>query len=386
LALTALFLASRITEAQVPSPHSDFVSFATRSGIPPSSDGWVFERYSFDHQGGGIGASGITTMSASLQWQDCATPVPTQLAIFGQDLGSPARPILPGSPMSVADPSVVLIQSVPFTPPGGIGTCAYRYTIDLGSSPIPGLRIPDAFVGALLASSPTGTSSDAIHVHMASGSPLLNATPASRLEIDREFASTMLGGVIGTPGPNPATIAFPLPARIHHLWIGHEHVTRVGVQAPFAPDFGWPGDYPDAVNIAGTTPARRDELAWFGAHSTLGGANVVGSILLATRTLRDLPAPGLGAPISLGALGTLELDPGDPLLLATLRGAIAGLQRGGVNVGVVNYIPINGIQAQPGLPSLLHNLGVNLYAQELRFDLGTGVASLGSLDTHSFRR
>lgn len=386
----AFLFASGAAEAQLPSPHADpGVSFSSRSGIPLNADGWVFERYAFDHQGGGIGSSGLNGIRATLQWQECSTPAATQLAIFGQNLGNPTQPILPGSPQSVADPSVVLAQTAPFLPPSGVGPCAWIYSIDLRAAPIPGLRIPDAFVGALLASGPTGSLGDALVVHIKLAleeSPNPVATPAVRTEIDREFASTMLGGVIGPAGPNPATLAFPLLPRIHHLWIAHEHVTRVGAQMAAGSNFGWAGDYPDAMNLSGSTPARRDELAWLGEHSTLGGANVVGSILLATRVLRDLPAPGLGAPLSLGPLGTLELDPADPLLLATAVGAVPGLQRSGVGLGPEIYLPSSGIQAQTGLPELMHNLGVNLYAQELRIDVATGIASLGSLDTHSFRR
>jgi hypothetical protein len=376
--------------AQVLAPHTTAgAAFASRSGLAPQQDGWIFERYAFDRQGGGIGSGGITQIAATLQKQDCSVASVTQLAIYDQVRGTPTTPIAPGSLASVPDTSLPLYQTALFNlPAGGPTVCAWTLNVSLGNQPLPGCRFFDLFVGALLSRSVLVNGNDAllaqINLGFTEGANATTAQPA-RTEIDREYATTMLAATTGAPVPNPATLAYPTPGRMHRFWIGYEHVTHTGAQltAGQPPLFGWAGDYPDANDVGNAPVPRFDELAWRGEHSTLFGPNVIGSILLATRTLRSVP--GFGAPLDLGTTGCLELDPSDPLFLATLNGAVPGLRVNGLLNPVQLYLPTSGIQTQTGLPALLHASAVDLYAQELRFNLVSGRISLGSLDTHSFR-
>lgn len=312
--------------AQVASEHhSSPAQFASRGSLPATSDGWAFERFAIDRQGGGIGAVGILGFGSLLQDQDCALPATYQLALFEQVPSNSGGPVLPGSLASVPDPSRVLAQTAAFLAPAGTGACAWRFQVRVPPPGVPGCRPLDLFVGAFLQGSPGGPADQVSALISLASGELANATstPATRAEIDAEFASTMLGGTLGTTGPNPATLAVPAPARIHHFFLVHEHLTRTGVvlAGSLDPRFGWAGDYPDAADVVASSPARRDELAWEGNHSLLGGPSVRGLLLLATRLVRDLPAPGLGQAIGLGATGCLELDPSDPLFASTLAGS-----------------------------------------------------------------
>jgi hypothetical protein len=152
-------------------------------------------------------------------------------------------------------------------------------------------------------------------------------------------------------------------------------------------NFGMAGSFPDAINITGqpASQPRRDELIWADQHArNFAWGTGYGQVLLATRALRNLP--GVGAPLPLPGIGLLELDPTDPLFHvgAIVPGLRANITVAGDQQVYVPRIPL--AQAPGNIGDLLHANQVDLFAQVVRVDLRTGNASLGSLDSHSFRR
>lgn len=362
--------------------------YRTRGELPWGSTGWIATRYAFDKQGNGIGPSGIAGLQFEMTDENCTTPEASQFALFEQD---PTLP--PGSPGTVPDANRVLAQTAVFQSPAGPAQpCSWIYTVTF-PAPVGGVRTLDLFPAAYLDAGagwnlegPSGQCS-ALNSGTSPELPNRSPDPQTSNEITREYGLYMLGGT----GPSLAagSATWPLLSQSFLNRLMYVHSTRAGVfdasgflasNAAVSPDnFGWT-DYLDAANRGGHTPARRDEPIWQGRHDAFGGPTTVGMMLLGKRLHRTLA----GAPINLG-FGVLELDPTDPLFLPSVRGDIAGLVQLPVLPGVQRYQMTISLQSL-GFAPMLHATNADIYCQELRIDLVTGQASLGSLDTHSFRR
>lgn len=385
LATAGLLAAPAFTQINGVNQHDGSTDFTSR-GIGGATEGWALNRWSIDHQGGGIGASGITGWRTTMQDQNCAGLENFQFALVDAVVTNPGFQYgdINGNP----DPNGVIAATAVFlSPTGGPTTpCAWIYTTTF-TTPLAGCLVNDIYTATYLPSNALWTA-DGISSHISivgQGAsqevPLLAmANPA---EPQQEYGVNMSGGT----GPSMTTPQlYPGSPRIWVNRLIYEHTTRTGadnatyfptVTTHFPLNFGYAGDWPDLVDKTGSSTPRRDNLAWQGEHTTLGGATTQGLILLSTSLLRDLT----GAPNNAGALGCLELNPLDPLFNTTVGGLISAP---GAAVGTQDYL--FNIQALGGgITNALHRANVNLYAQELRVDLATGNASLGALDTHHFR-
>ncbi|MBL8900572.1 MAG: hypothetical protein JNM84_23275 [Planctomycetes bacterium] len=386
--------------------HQPSIRFSTSRGIAGTSDGWAHNGYKFDRQGGGIG-DGIYGWSTQIQDQNCATQDPLQFALFGggadRTTGLPGLP--PGTPDSWPDLSAQLAATALFVAPvGGPSACGYVFTTTL-PNPLDTSALGDIFTSVFLASNvgwvADGVSSPISIVQAAAGAvgreyPIISADAQTNAEMNSEFGICWTGE--GPAANPPGGVLTPGSKRYWLNRLRYLHTSRAGVldtTGGYGPifgaigpqNFGMAGSYPDAINITGQPAAqpRRDELIWADQHANdfaLGTG--FGQVLLATRALRNLPA--FGAPLPLPGIGLLELDPTDPLF--NVGAIVPGLR---ANITVSNaqqiYTPaIPMAQAPGGVGFFLHANQVDLLAQVVRVDLATGTASLGSLDSHSFRR
>jgi hypothetical protein len=403
--LASLAPASR-AQIDVSQHQPPLIAFSSR-GIAGSEDGWAHNGYKFDRQGGGIG-DGLFGWSSQVQDQNCATREPLQFAIFGggadRATGLPGLP--PGTPDSWPDVSNVIAQTPFFLTPSGApnGACGLSFAINL-PTPINTAALGDLFTSVFLPSNLGWTAdglSSPISIALArpgsasSEYPVTSSDPATNREMTNEFGICWRGnGPAGTP---PGGVLTPSSKRYWLNRLRYMHSSRAGVldtTGGFGPfygaagpqNFGMAGSFPDAINITGqpASQPRRDELIWADQHARNFAWNTgYGQVLLATRALRNLPA--VGAPLPLPGIGLLELDPTDPLFNV---GAIVPGLRANITLANAPQVYVPGIplaQAPGNIGDLLHANQVDIFAQVVRVDLRTGSASLGSLDSHSFRR
>jgi len=403
LGLVALAGLSAPAMAQITVDQHDGSTDFTSRGIAGNVDGWAHDGWKVDRQGGGIGVGGLNGWATVMQDQNCATLENFQFAIFGGGADAVTGLPIPGSfgaPNTWPDVNNIIGATAVFASPlAAAGPCAWIYTTTF-VSPVDTTTLADLFVSTLLVSNlgwvGDGASSH-ISISQASAGaaameyPITSGNAATNLEMTTEFGICWVG--LG-----PASGGTTLLAGTKRFWINrlrYDHTSRSGAEdtsGQYGPlfgalgpqNFGMAGDFPDAANITGQPAAtpRRDEIIWSDQHALDFAAGAgFGQVLLATNLLRTL----IAAPLPLAGTGLLELNPTDPLF--SFGGLVPGMQQPIVNLGTPTiYDPLIPLTQAPGIAALLHINNVDVYAQVVRINLVSGTASLGSLDTHSFRQ
>lgn len=387
--------------------HDGSTDFTDRA-ISGTVDGWAHNGYKVDRQGGGIG-TGITAWTVLIQDQNCATLENFQFAVFGglADETTGLPPAVPnpttdwGMTNTWPDRNNVVGQTALFNSPGGAAApCAWIYTVTFGT-PVDTTAMSDLFTSAFLAAAPTWPSDGpSSHISIAAASPgaatreypMRSLDAATILEQSTEFGVCWIGDGPTAPGGSSF-----VPAS-RQYWINnlvYLHNTRSGVvdnNGGFGPiwgaagpqNFGMAGSYPDAANITGQAApqTRNDEVIWSDQHATDFGVGVgIAQVLLSTANIRSL----IGAPLVLTGTGLLEVDPTNALF--NIGASVPGMQMPITAVGLPEvYLPQIPLTQQPGIAPVLHANNLDIFAQVVRIDLTLGTASLGSLDTHSFRQ
>lgn len=393
--------------AQIAIVQDDGTTDFTDRAIPSNVDGWAHNGYKVDRQGGGIG-SGVTGWTTVMQDQNCATLENFQFAVFGglADVNTGLPPAAPnpttdwGLTNTWPNAADVIGQTAVFASPGGAaGPCAWIFTTTFGS-PVDTSAMSDLFTSTFLASNLVWTADGASsHISISqalAGSanreyPITSTNAATNLEMRTEFGICWIGD-----GPALGGSSFVPAAK--QYWrnnLMYAHTSRSGAldtNGGYGPifgalgpqNFGMAGSYPDAANITGQAPpqTRNDEVIWSDQHATSFGASAgIGQVLLSTTNIRSL----VGAPLVLPGTGLLEVDPTNSLF--NIGASVPGMQIPLTQVGVPElYLPQIPLTQQPGIAPVLHANNINIFAQVVRIDLTLGTASLGSLDTHSFRQ
>jgi hypothetical protein len=404
LSLLALAGLSAPAMAQINAVQHDGSTDFTSRGIAGNIDGWAHNGYKVDHQGGGIGVGGLIGWSVVMQDQNCSTLENWQFAVFGGGADRNTGLPIPGSfaqPDTWPDVNNLIGATAVFQSPSGqpVTPCAWGYTVTF-TTPVDTSTMADLFTSTLLTSNLAWTadgSSSHISINQAAAGsasreyPITTGNVATNTEMNNEFGINWIG--LG-----PASGGGVFNAGSKRYWINnlrYNHVSRAGAEdtsGQYGPlfgalgpvNYGMAGKFPDAVNITGQPAAtpRRDELTWNDQHFTdyaLGTG--FGQVLLSTSLLRSL----IAAPLVLAGTGLLELNPTDPLfnLGASIPGMVQPITAAGVPT---EYNPTIPLTQQPGIGPILHINQIDVFAQVVRIDLSTGGASLGSLDTHSFRQ
>jgi hypothetical protein len=403
LSLLALAGLSAPALAQINVAQHDGSTDFTSRGIAGNVDGWAHNGYKVDRQGGGIGVGGLNGWSTVMQDQNCSTLENFQFAVFGGGADRNTGLPIPGSfaqPDTWPDVNNIIGVTAVFTSPAGqpVTPCAWIYTTTF-TTPVDTTTLADLFTSTLLVSNlgwvGDGASSHISIVQAAAGSasreyPITSGNAATNTEIRNEFGINWIG--LG-----PASGGSVFNAGTARFWVNnlrYNHTSRSGAEdtsGQYGPlfgalgpqNFGLAGDFPDAANITGQPAAtpRRDEVIWSDQHATDFAAGAgIGQVLLASSLIRTL----IAAPLPLPGTGLLELNPTDPLF--NIGGAIPGMLQPITAVGVPTiYDPLVPMTQAPGIAAILHINQVDVYAQVVRLNLALGTASLGSLDTHSFR-
>ena len=402
------------------SQHDGSTDFTSR-GIAGNVNGWAFNGYKYDRQGGGIGIGGLQGLSHLMQDQNCTTIETFQFALLEGGIDNLGAASGPGAPVQFPDPAnAPIVATAQFASATATNTpCAWIYTTTLGT-PLSGGptglgSAGDLFTATYLPSNALWTA-DGASSHISIDQALVNGTGReyanqsvnAKLDADHEFGINWTGGSISSGGV--VTGGTPAVAGSRRYWLNrlrYNHTSRSGSTdttgiyssahgAAGPNNFGMAGAYPDPQNFSGVGGAgRADEAVWSDEDfSNFGQGTAFTQVMLANFSLR----PIIGQNSSVAPFGNLELLPTDPLF--SFGGAVPGLTLVGPVAGVNTYQPQVPLIQSPGAASALGLFfatdpgtprpngsmisELSLYAQVTRLDFGTASSSIGSCDSHSF--
>ncbi|MCB9883669.1 MAG: hypothetical protein H6834_17910 [Planctomycetes bacterium] len=340
-----VFLASSTSAQVVLEIHDGTTDFATRGSIPSNTTGWVVNRYARDAHGGGIGT--VVGMRAVVQDNDCSTPNRAQLAVFGE---SPSVPGTPDERNQLATTGVFVL------PTSGTGPCAWLLTVTFPTAVVHCPATQDVFTSVFLDAAPTWPN-DGVAAHISLESPNVLAASQYPPTTPGHGAGATFGADFLAGSGGGMNTLYPATWRIYHAFAvidAPAHVTRAGItNTQVLADYGMAGRFPDAVNRAGTTPPREDDPIWLG--DAPGFTTGFAFLCLSPVHTGPIPLPGIGC---------LELATTNVFLpTVTVSGAQVSH---GLSLGAL------------GVRSLFTG-GVDVWAQEVRYDPAAATVSIGSL-------